>query len=201
MWEPHCPTHFKVDASSYATGGILLQKLDDNLWHLVAFWSQLMADAERNCEIYNKKMLTIICTLKDWQHYLKGLPQSFNIISDYRNLQYWHTTQNLSHRQAYWLLYLNWFDFSLTHKPRTTNTQADPLSYIPIPIITDANNNQDQIVLKPTHFLSTATLAAGDLDTLKEDICTATELNPQVLLALQTLHNHVPCQLFSNLAN
>ena len=37
MWEPNRPTHLKVDAFSYATGGVLLQRLDDNLWHPIAY--------------------------------------------------------------------------------------------------------------------------------------------------------------------
>jgi hypothetical protein len=35
---------------------------------------------EQNYEIYDKEMLAIICALEDWQHYLEGLPQPFNII-------------------------------------------------------------------------------------------------------------------------
>jgi hypothetical protein len=60
MWEPNCPTCLKVDAFGYAMGGVLLQRLDDNLWHPIAYRSQSMADAERNYEIYDKEMLAII---------------------------------------------------------------------------------------------------------------------------------------------
>ena len=201
MWEPHRPTRLEVDASGYATGGVLLQKLDDNLWHPVAYRSQSMADAERNYEIYDREMLAIIRALEDWWHYLEGLPQPFDIISDHRNLQYWCTAQNLTRCQARWSLYLSRFDFLLTHKPGTTNTQADPLSRIPLPIFTDADDNQDQIILKPDHFLSAATLAAGDLDTLEDDIRAATDLDPQVRTALQTLQDNTPRQLLGNLSD
>ena len=74
VWEPNRPTHLKVDASGYATSRVLLQKLDNDRWHPVAFRSQSMIEAERNYEIYDKEMLAIIRTLEDWQHYLKGLP-------------------------------------------------------------------------------------------------------------------------------
>jgi hypothetical protein len=89
-----------VDASGYATSGVLLQKLEDNLWHLIAFRSQSIVEAERNYEIYDKEMLAIIRALEDWQHYLEGLPHSLNIISDHRNLEYWSTVQNLTRQQA-----------------------------------------------------------------------------------------------------
>ena len=38
-WEPDCPTHVEVDASGYATGGVISQKLPDGLWHLIAYRS------------------------------------------------------------------------------------------------------------------------------------------------------------------
>jgi hypothetical protein len=86
MWDPNHPTCLEVDASGYAIGGVLFQRLDDNLWHPIAYRSESMADAERNYEIYDKEMLAIIRALEDWQHYLKGLPQLFDIISNHRNL-------------------------------------------------------------------------------------------------------------------
>jgi hypothetical protein len=96
MWDPDRPTHLEVDASWYAMGGVLLQKLEDNLWHPIAILSQSMIEAEQNYEIYNKEMLAIVRALEDWWwHYLKSLPQIFNIISDHRNLEYRHTAQNL----------------------------------------------------------------------------------------------------------
>jgi hypothetical protein len=201
MWEPDRPTRLEVDASGYATGGVLLQKLEDNLWHPIAFRSQSMIDAERNYEIYDKEMLAIIRALEDWRHYLEGLPQAFEIISDHRNLQYWRNAQDLSRRQARWSLYLSRFDFSLTHKPGSTNTQADPLSRIPTHLITDADDNQNQIVLKPKHFASAAEHAVDDPDNLEEDIRNATNLDPQVLLALKSLQDHAPHQLTGNLTD
>lgn len=53
LWEPNRPTRIEVDALGIATGGALLQKLDDGLWHPVAFQSASMIEAERNYEIYN----------------------------------------------------------------------------------------------------------------------------------------------------
>jgi hypothetical protein len=66
MWEPHRSTHLKVDVFGYAIGSGLLQKLDNNQWHPIAFQSQSMVDAEHNYEIYDKEMLAIIRKLEDW---------------------------------------------------------------------------------------------------------------------------------------
>ena len=96
MWEPDRPTCLEVDASGYATGGVLLQQLDDRQWHPVAFQSESMVEAEWNYEIYDKEMLAVIRGLEDWRHYLKGLPEPFTIVTDHCNLEYWRTAQNLT---------------------------------------------------------------------------------------------------------
>src|SRR6266852_2129191 len=149
MWEPDRPTCIEVDASGYATGGILLQQLPNKLWHPVAFHSQSIIDAERNYEIYDKEMLGIIRALEDWHHYLEGLPQPCDIVTDHRNLQYWHTVQDLMRRQARWSLYLSRFNFHLIHKPRSSNTQADPLSRLSTHLVPDSADNLAQVVLRP----------------------------------------------------
>lgn len=201
VWEPGRPTRLEVDASGYATGGVLLQKLEDDLWHPIAFRSQSMVEAERNYEIYDKEMLAIIRALEDWRHYLEGLPRTFDIISDHRNLEYWQTAQNLTRRQARWSLYLSRFDFHLTHKPGTTNTQADPLSRISIHQVTDADDNRDQIVLRPEHFASVAATSIADANTLERQIRDATDQDPEVVLALRLLKERGPQQLTNNLTD
>jgi len=199
MWDPDRPTRIEVDASGYATGGVLLQQLDDNLWHPVAYRSQSMADAERNYEIYDKEMLAIIRALEDWRHYLEGLPLPFTIITDHQNLQFWRTTQNLTRRQARWSLYLSRFDFRLTHKPGTSNTQADPLSRISTHSVSDSHDNQNQIVLHPEHFAQAAASLAGDTDDIEQQIRNATSFDQEVALALKLLKERAPHQLTNNL--
>ena len=201
MWDPNRPTRLEVDAFSYATGGVLLQWLDNDLWHPFAYRSQSRADAECNYEIYDKEMLTIIRALKDWQHYLEGLPQSFTIITDHQNLQFWHTTQNLTHCQAQWSLYLSHFNFLLTHKPSSSNTQADPLFRISTHTISDADNNKHQLVLLPQHFAQAAASWAGNTDDIKQQIHQASNHDLEVTLALKLLKDHAPQQLANNLLN
>ena len=96
MWEPDRPTRLEVDASGYATGGVLLQQLSDERWHPVAVRSESMAEVEHNYEIYDKEMLAIVRALEDWRHYLEGLPHPFEIITDHRNLEYWWMVLHLS---------------------------------------------------------------------------------------------------------
>jgi len=50
----------EVDASDYATEGVLSMKCEDRRWRPVAFLSKSLNETERNYEIHNKEMLAII---------------------------------------------------------------------------------------------------------------------------------------------
>ena len=69
----------EVDASDYATGGVLSIECEDGLWRLVAFLSKSLNKTERNYETHDKEMLAIIRGLEAWRHLLKGAQFKFKI--------------------------------------------------------------------------------------------------------------------------
>jgi len=76
----------EVDASDYATEGVLLMKCENGLWRLMAFLLKSLNETERNYEIYDKKMLAIIRGLEVWRHLLEGVQTKFEIWTDHKNL-------------------------------------------------------------------------------------------------------------------
>lgn len=90
-----------------------------------------MLKAKRNYKIYDQEMLEIIEALKEWWHFLEGLPEAFEIIMDHWNSEYWRTAQYLSQWQAQWATWLAQLNFILWHKAGKINTQADALSWMP----------------------------------------------------------------------
>ena len=62
----------EVDASDYATEGVLSMECKDGLWRPVAFLSKSLNETERNYEIHDKEMLAIIRGLESWRHLLEG---------------------------------------------------------------------------------------------------------------------------------
>lgn len=199
IWDPNRPTRIETDASGFATGGTLSQKLDDGLWHPIAYRSASMQPAERNYEIYDREMLAIIEALKDWRHYLEGLPKPFEIITDHANLEYWRTAQDLSRRQARWSLFLSRFDFRLTHRPGKANTQADALSRLPQHRVSDAEDNQQQVVLPPERFAKLAANIIGS-NPLEDRIRNASQREAIVLDGLAQLKKNGPRRLTNGLA-
>ena len=67
------PYRVEADGSGVATGAVLSQlSKEDGNWHPVAFMSKSLSAVERNYEIYDIEMLTIIRALKEWRHHLEG---------------------------------------------------------------------------------------------------------------------------------
>jgi len=118
----------EADISEYTTRGVLSMRCEDDKWRLVAFISKLLNEAERNYEIHNREMLAIIQCLEEWRHLLEGAQTKFEIWSDYKNLEYFMSSQKLNRRQAKWTLYLSRFDFILKHVPESSMGRANSLS-------------------------------------------------------------------------
>ena len=88
----------KTDALDYTLAAILFIVNKDNEVYPVAFHSHTFTVAELNYNIHNKKLLAIFKAFKIWQHYLKCLAYSINIIMDHKNLEYFSTTKVLTQR-------------------------------------------------------------------------------------------------------
>ena len=55
------PFRVEADSSNFATGAVLSQQSpDDGKWHPVAFLSKSLSPVERNYEIHDKEMLSVV---------------------------------------------------------------------------------------------------------------------------------------------
>jgi len=118
----------ETDVSGHAIGGVLSQE-QDGKWKPIAFLSRTMQPAERNYEIYDKELLTIVEALAKWRQYLLDAAEPFKVWMDHKNLKYFREPHKLNGRQAQWYLKLQDYDFTLKHIPGKTNTKADILSW------------------------------------------------------------------------
>jgi len=138
----------EVDASDYATGGVLSMEGEDGKWRPVAFLSKSLNETERNYKIHDKEMLTIIRGLEAWRHLLEEAQFKFEIWTNHKNLEYFIKVQKLNRRQARWALYLSRFDFTLKHVPGTRMGKADGLSRRLDWKIGVDKDNENQVVIK-----------------------------------------------------
>jgi hypothetical protein len=77
--------HIETDTSDITTDTVLLVLGEDNSWCPCAFLSHSFSFAECNYPVYDKELLTIICTLEECQHYLIG-KTNFEIWIEHKNL-------------------------------------------------------------------------------------------------------------------
>ena len=90
----------EVNTSDYVTGEVLSMECEDGLWRPVVFLSKSLNETERNYEIHDKEMLTIIKGLEAWRHLLERVQSKFEIWIDHKNLEYFMKVQKLNRRQA-----------------------------------------------------------------------------------------------------
>jgi RNase H-like domain found in reverse transcriptase/Integrase zinc binding domain len=149
---PEWELRIESDASDIATGAILSMKCEDEKWRLCTYYSKLLSDVERNYDVHDKEMLSIMRVLEQWRHHLEGAKFKFEIWSDHQNLQYFMGVKKLNWRQARWALYLSRFDFEMVNKPRASMGKADALSRRPDHKEGVENDNKEVTLLKPEFF-------------------------------------------------
>lgn len=118
-----------TDASSYAVGAILSQKLDGRD-HPIAYASRKLNKAESNYSTIEKELLAIIWAIKHFRPYLYG--KHFKIFTDHKPLKYLFNIKDPSSRLIRWRLLLQEYEFEIYHKPGSTIPHVDALSRINI---------------------------------------------------------------------
>ena len=100
-YNPDLKIIVKTDALDYVSGGILSQYNENGVLHPVAYFFKKHNPAECNYEIYDKELMAIVCTFKEWRSELEGSTYSINVITDHKNLEYFMFTKQLSCCQAH----------------------------------------------------------------------------------------------------
>jgi hypothetical protein len=121
------PTRLETDASDGVVAGVLSQKQSDGEWHPVAYYSQTMSGAELNYPIHDKEMLAIISSFQHWRPHLAGTPETIQVLSDHKALEYFMSTKALTAQQARWSEVLSQYNFQIMYNPGKTNC-ADALT-------------------------------------------------------------------------
>jgi len=134
----------------------------------VAFYSKSLSLVEWNYEIYDKEILTIIHTLEEWRHFLKGVRHLVEIWMDHKNLEYFMMAKKLNYCQAHWSLYLARFDFKLAHHPGHFIGKPDMLLQR-LDHGKGTSDNKDVVLLRP-ELLAVRALEGVQLEGPEQDI-------------------------------
>ncbi|ESK82601.1 reverse transcriptase-rnase h-integrase [Moniliophthora roreri MCA 2997] len=156
LWLPDLKRPFiiETDASKWALGGVLRQQGPDGKLHPCGYISHAFDTTERNYEIYDRELFTIVRALETWQHHLMEGPHPVTVLCDHKNLTYFRTAQKLNRRQARWSLILSLFDLRLVHVPGQEMVQSDMLSRRDDHVQGMDNDNEDVILLPEQLFVN-----------------------------------------------
>ena len=86
----------ETDTSDYVSKGILSQYNENDILHLIAYFSKKHNSAKCNYEIYDKELMAIICTFEEWCSELEDSTYPIDVITDHKNLEYFIFTKQLS---------------------------------------------------------------------------------------------------------
>ena len=118
-----------TDASDYGSGAVLLFGPTHDTARPVAYDSCTFKGAELNYLIHEKEMLVIVRALKKFRTDLLG--HQFEVWTDHKTLEHFHSQKDLSRRQVRWLEFLSQYDATVHYLPGEKNTVADALSRLP----------------------------------------------------------------------
>ena len=93
-------------------------------------------------------MLVVIRGLENWRYLLEDAKFKFKVWTDHKNLEYFIKAQKLHRKQAYWVLYLLRFNFTLKYVLGTKMRKVDRLSRRLDWKVGIENNNSNQTLVK-----------------------------------------------------
>ena len=127
-FDPDRRTVVEPDASNWAVGGVLSQYNDEGVLQPVAYFSKKNLPAECNYPIHDKELLAIIRCLNEWDAELRGVKDSFQILTDHRNLEHFMKARLLNERQMRWAYKLSRYNYQLNYRPGNEAILPDALS-------------------------------------------------------------------------
>jgi transposase InsO family protein len=133
FFDASLPTAVWTDSSSYAVGGVLLQKHTDNygaVWRPVCFHSRKLTAAEINYDTRDRELVGALSCCEAWASYLKS--REFLLITDHASLgKNWSTSKLQYARVARLFAKLDEFPKVHVYRRGDSNVVADALSRRP----------------------------------------------------------------------
>jgi len=123
------PFEIMCDASNYAVGAILGQRID-KLSHVIYYVSRTLNDTNLNYSTTEKELLAIVFALDKFQSYLLG--SKVIVYSDHAALKYLFSKKDAKSCLIWWILLLQEFDIEIREKKGFKNVVAYNLSRLTV---------------------------------------------------------------------
>jgi len=148
---PGRKTVVETDASDFALGCVLSEYQGRRL-HPVAFHSRKLNSGERNYEIHDKELLTIMKAFKEWKRYLWGEEEPVTVYTDHQNLPSFLTKMVWNQWQIRWAQELTNYNFKIVYRAGNRGGKPNALSRRPEYHPEEGARHTEQSILKTEHF-------------------------------------------------
>ncbi len=123
---------------NYVKDEILFQYNDENVLHLMIFYSKIMIFAEINYHIYDKKLLIIIRCFEHWWLELKCTELLIQIFINHQALKIFMKNKQLSQHQVNYLNILLKFNFQIIFRSGKMNIKVDALTQMSLANVSES---------------------------------------------------------------
>ncbi|KAG7599394.1 Ribonuclease H-like superfamily [Arabidopsis suecica] len=119
------PFEIMCDASDYAVGAVLGQKIDKKL-HVIYYASRTLDDAQGRYATIEKELLAVVFAFEKFRSYVVG--SKVIVYTDHAALRHIYAKKDTKPRLLRWILLLQKFDMEIVDKKGIENGVADHLS-------------------------------------------------------------------------
>ncbi len=183
----------ETNALDSVIASVFSQKQLDREQYPIIYYLKTIIDTKLNYPIYDKEMLAIISSFQYQCIQLQGTPKPIQVVSDYKALEYFIITKELTAQQARQADILSQFSFLIIYKLGATNRtdalircKQDLENQIAIKIIL-----QTQILLQ-LEYLNPQIRAELSIDSLGAKICPINPLGLNFINKLLQINRTAP---------